>query len=240
MALFHRPRVFLSLRVIGILGCIFSFCLSSGAWAGSDTGTLIVTLNTPTINGAITEVYRSYFIIFKRRDFEKSAHILYTPHSWINPSANDLASAGWEGTVETLELSAGDWAVTSFIVGTSTHDYIGRKLRETIRPKKDFSIPFKIRPGRATYIGNFQPIGQMSEGPSGRLQPGGVRFVIADKSARDVPIARAKKPDMGPVDVDVFDVDALRNPLLSSHDFTTGGAANDEMSDGNDEMPDGN
>jgi len=196
------------------MACILFFGPGSDAWAGGDTGTLIVTLNTPTVGGAVSQAYRTYYIRLRRRDTGAEDQIRYTPHAWRTVSPNDFASTGGEGTVVTKELSAGDWEVTKFMFETHSNG-IGRTR---FRPLNEFSIPFTIRPGRATYIGNFQPIGLTGKNLIGMEVPGGVRFVITDKSARDVPIAQAKQPNLGPVDIGVFDVDRLGNPLLGSRE----------------------
>jgi len=192
-----------NLCTIGLLGCISFFGLSPGAWANDDTGTLIITLNAPVMDGAVMDQPRAYFIRAQRVDGKEGTQIRYE-QSLLVKSPNDFESSGGDGAVFTKELSPGDWVVSLFqLERHSAH----------LRPTKEFAIPFKIQAGRGTYIGNFQPVAYKTNGGID-----GVYFVVTDKSARDVPIARAHTPGLGPVDVSVFDVDTLQHPLFRSHD----------------------
>ena len=107
----------------------------------------------------------------------------------------------------TLQLKAGDWELYTFQV--NAHG-------ERWKPDEIFSIPFTIREGRATYIGDFQPMGATVNGVL-TDSAGPPRFVVTDRSARDIPVATAKTPGMGPVDVNIPNVDAMNNPLFASH-----------------------
>lgn len=76
-----------------------------------------------------------------------------------------------------------------------------------------FAIPFVIRPGEATYIGNFARAPSLGT----RLEPqlGAVGyFVVSDRSERDLAIARARSAALPPVRVEVPDVSALGHPML--------------------------
>jgi hypothetical protein len=76
-----------------------------------------------------------------------------------------------------------------------------------------FSIPFTIKPGEATYIGNIARAPSLGT----RLQPllGAVGyFVVSDQSARDLPIAQARDAALPPVRLEVTDVSGLGHPML--------------------------
>jgi hypothetical protein len=204
----RRDARFLA-RVIGLLTGIVLLAFGTPATAETSTGTLIVTLNAPvTEDGAVSDRYRAYFIRAKRVDGSEETQILYE-QSLIIKSPNDFAASGGKGTVFTKDISAGDWVV--YLVQVEQHTI-------HLRPTKEFAIPFTLRAGRATYIGSFTPVVN-SNGDDGP------RFVVTDQSARDLPIARAHKPDLGPVDVSVFDVNGLNTPLFSSQ---TGGAVSSD------------
>lgn len=82
------------------------------------------------------------------------------------------------------------------------------------RSKVPFSLPFTIRANQATYIGSFMraPSG-VSRDPQLR---GASYFVIANRSGRDLPIARAKFPNLPPIEVQVTDVDQFGSAVLRS------------------------
>jgi len=183
------------------------------AFAGERDGTLVLTIDYPTVSGAFEYYYDHFQLEIQRQDHSERKTICYS-HTWLTfyscESKSDFSKAGEEGAVQVLELSAGEWEVRSFRVMAG---------QMTFWPKNDFSIPFTIRPERATYIGDFHPIGCLYKGPLlGVTMAGPVRLLITDKSARDIPIAQSKKADLGPIDVSVFDVDTLGNPWLTGHD----------------------
>jgi hypothetical protein len=182
-----------------------------GAWADETTakGTVILTLVEPLMDGALTDKYKTYIMRARRRDGGKDAveFQYYTP-SYGTASPNDLAPMGGVGEVFVQDLSPGDWELYSYEFDTD-----GSNMLQW-RPAKEFSIPFTIKPGRAVYIGDFAPVGHMVRAFIDFV--GGARFIVKDQSARDIPIAKAKDPGLGQVDVSIFDVDSLHHPLLGT------------------------
>jgi hypothetical protein len=210
-------RYSLSACSLSIL-CLIVLVVSpdSAAWANDDTGIAIITLNVPAAaDGAPADPYHAYYVRAQRKDGRGDVHFLWH-EGWAVSTGDDLAAVGGHGAIIMKELSAGDWEVNTFRL--QSH---GGFVRVRWSPAKEFSIPFTIRPGRATYIGSYQPVA---------YKFGGARFVVTDQSARDIPIAKAKKPDLGPVDVEVFDVDKLHHPLLSG---STVSSVPDEAAFGN-------
>lgn len=183
--------------------------LEQSARAEDGTGTVILTLNASVVNGSPVDAYRAYYIRARRIGGDGGAQFSWH-EGWLVSSPNDLASSGGKGEVIVKDLAPGDWEIYWFRL--ETHGY---PIRVRWTPRQEFSIPFKIRPGRATYIGSYQPVGHMYKNMLGIMSVGGGSFVVSDQSARDIPIAKTIRPDLGPVDVDVFDVDMLHNPLLS-------------------------
>jgi hypothetical protein len=205
-----------------LFGSIALFSLHSIALAddSSGAGNLVITLNAPMMDGALSDAYRTYSIKVKRVDRDEVARIRYEQGTVVK-SSNDLAASGGNGAVFTKQLSAGDWVVSTFEIDTHS--------RVRWYPIKELNIPFKIQAGRATYIGSFQPIGYMTKTALGISIAGGVRWVVSDQSARDIPIAQSQNSNLGPVDVGVFDVDTLHHPLLSSHDNASTPLSDDEF-----------
>lgn len=79
--------------------------------------------------------------------------------------------------------------------------------------KKKFAIPFEIRAGETTYIGNFARANTYRTTLMKTLGTSSF-FVISDKSERDVAIARKRNPHLPPVRNEVFDVSTLDHPRL--------------------------
>ncbi len=91
--------------------------------------------------------------------------------------------------------------------------------------KSEVSLKFEIKPGKATYIGEFKALPLTTPGLFGDQKPRwffggrnaeGVHFVVTDQGARDLPIAIQKDPSLGEVVTAVPDVDSLQNPMFSS------------------------
>ncbi len=80
-----------------------------------------------------------------------------------------------------------------------------------------FAIRFTIRPGQATYIGSFMRAVSLGTPLEPVLGAAGF-FVIADRSDRDLPIARSRLPGLPDVTVQVTDVDAFGNAALRSRE----------------------
>ena len=95
------------------------------------------------------------------------------------------------------------------------YNYEIRGTPMTWSSKTPFSIPFKIESGKATYIGNFAR-GCWCERNTIAANLG--YFVISDKSARDLPIARVKEPALKEVGIDVWDATKLNSPIFFTNE----------------------
>lgn len=113
------------------------------------------------------------------------------------------------GEVVVRRLPPGSYEVHNFYFGGSnlagtTYDWSSAV---------PFSLPFTIRPGEATYIGTFMR-GQSAGTPLQPVLGFAGFFLLADRSDRDVPIARAKLPSGTKFVVEVTDVSAFGNEML--------------------------
>jgi hypothetical protein len=80
---------------------------------------------------------------------------------------------------------------------------------------KPFAIRFTIRPGKATYIGSFMRAPSLGTSLQPTLGAAGF-FVVADRSARDLPLIGPKLPTGCEVVTQVTDVDAVGSAALRS------------------------
>jgi hypothetical protein len=80
------------------------------------------------------------------------------------------------------------------------------------------ALTFDIRAGRSTYLGNFKVVGLQEKNVFGVAIPAGARYIVQDKSERDLVIARQKDPNIVDVDVAVPDVTTLSDPAFSAHE----------------------
>ena len=116
------------------------------------------------------------------------------------------------GHVIIRRLPPGHYAITNFgFAGSSP--FGGSYAWSSAKP---FSMEFDIKPGRATYIGSFMR--SPTPKPELRAQLGYAGyFLIADRSERDLPLARAKLPLLPSADIQVTDVEQFGSAALRNH-----------------------
>jgi hypothetical protein len=118
----------------------------------------------------------------------------------------DFDRDGKTGVVDVVRLPPGDYDLFNFnlaLVGSR-----GKRFGA----KRDFSVPFTVRAGAGTYIGEFVAVG--IRGPDGL--PGGAFFVVSNMADRDIQIAKRKEPALAAVTSAVPDVRSLGTPLLQA------------------------
>jgi hypothetical protein len=80
-------------------------------------------------------------------------------------------------------------------------------------PSRPFALPFVIRSGEATYIGSFMRSVSLGTPLQPILGASGF-FVVADRSDRDLPLARSRLPADTRIAVEVTDVSAFGSEIL--------------------------
>ncbi len=116
--------------------------------------------------------------------------LLRTPNDYEGPES---------GAVRVVHLAPGEYEVYTWEISS-----YGPFVASVYWPKKEFSFRFTIRPGKATYIGTYEYV------PSfGNANGYPFRFLVADRQARDLPIARNQEPDLPPVTIAVPDVASI-------------------------------
>jgi hypothetical protein len=93
-----------------------------------------------------------------------------------------------KGDLKSLTLPAGSYEFHNYWVSTSTSSW---------RALEDFSIPFTVTAGKATYLGEVRMLRRFEKILLIKTHAGG-RFEIRDMSARDVPLFRAEFKDVDP------------------------------------------
>lgn len=84
------------------------------------------------------------------------------------------------GGVRIVYVPAGNYDLTSFFVATRLHEL--PKLR------------FTVKPGRVTYLGNFDVVGLLRSNDEGRLFLATYWVALSDRSDRDLPAITIKYP----------------------------------------------
>lgn len=127
--------------------------------------------------------------------------IANNPGSILEPNDDFTGRESGHVTVEYLE--PGNYEVYSY-------DLFGGwgAMQTVYSPKSDISIPFVIKAGEATYIGDFAGVRiKMGDKTAGY-------FVLTDKHDRDLDVARRHEPALPPMTVSVVDASKLGTPIF--------------------------
>jgi hypothetical protein len=104
-----------------------------------------------------------------------------------------FAEVSGKGDLKSLTLPAGSYEMVNFsMVVSSPYGYTSWSAPQ------DFSIPFTVTPGKATYLGEIRMLPRKAKNIFGiNIQAGGT-FEIRDMSTRDVPLFQARFKDVDP------------------------------------------
>lgn len=189
-----------AMAALALTGC-------TSGYGGPDAGMLICS------SGSIGAESRFQLFYRKAGKSWSDGSIDYDTHSVFARPADFTGHEN--GQVTTVHLRPGRYEVYSYEIYIPVYD--GSPL--VWGPSKDFSIPFVIRPGEATYIGDFAYVRFKDEVMPGIVLTAAGGFVVTDKHERDVPIARQQDPNLPQaVGISVTDVSALDVPTLLSRE----------------------
>lgn len=178
--------------ILLLLACAAVACTTldlNAAGAGKDGGHLIAAL------GASPETrYARYVLKFRKVDKTAAGELRYVQENTQDASHRDFDDQTENGLVHVLDLPPGEYEIYNFDI--IQDNQAGRKL---FKSAADFSIPFRIVSGSATYLGDFTAIGIVAKDVFGATISAGAYFSLADRQARDVPIAHRKVPSIGEV-----------------------------------------
>lgn len=210
-------RILSGLLVLALAGCvtsgpasgppgdaIFANSATSGKYAGTDAGYLILALTAQK-----GTAYTDYTIFFRKKDHSISGSVWWGQGNTFDQRKLDINDSLETGIIDVRRLPPGDYEIFNFLVHMN-----GGMYQESWGSKQEFSIPFTIMPGRATYVGEFDAVKLTGSNLLGMTVPAGAYFVLSDKNARDVSIARQKEPALTDVDSAVLDPKTINNPLI--------------------------
>jgi hypothetical protein len=174
-------------------------------YSGRDAGYLIVALGS----SASTE-YSRYVLLFRKKKSDQPANgnVTYVQEKAFTSINRDFDGRSGNGIVEVRNLPAGEYEIYNFGIYKSD----GTQFKA----KDDFSIPFTINPGVATYLGEFKAEKITGRNLIGMNVSAGAFFVIGDMQQRDIPIAKAKSAFIKSLAVAIPDVKAIANPLFQT------------------------
>lgn len=179
-------------------------------YKGVDGGVLIFSSGSIGEESGFKLFYRKVGAPSGYRGFGGDGSIYYDTRSLFISRSADFKGHE-EGQVTTVRLEPGNYEVYNYQIYAAG----GAGMTLTWGPSHgDFSIPFAIETGKATYIGDFAGIRLTAKDWLGAKVTNGGLIVVKDEQARDIPIAQKQMPDLPPVTVSVTDVSKLGEPAL--------------------------
>lgn len=176
-------------------------------YRGADSGDLVF-----SVDGKANAAQR--FVLFYRKVGQESG-LAILPYGKIDLDIGILSAPDYDfqgaevGDVTVSHLQPGNYEIFKYEI----HTWNG--VADVMQfPRQDFSIPFTISSGKATYIGNFRGVPLVGKNIFGMQVSDSGYFVVSDKHMRDIPVALKHDPKLLPVTLSVFDVTRLRNPAL--------------------------
>jgi hypothetical protein len=199
------------LSLLILSGCAAGLHVAN--YQGPDAGVLVASLGAKT-----STVYDSYSLFYrkKNRSPDGDGTIWWGQANMLEGRKLDIDNGSETGIVDVRSLPPGEYEIFNFRVF-----YNGGTVQKSFSSKQDFSIPFSIQPGRATYIGEFIAVGVQGQNIFGFSIPDGAYFTVSERGERDIAIARQKHPSLGEVQSTVVDPKRVGSPFFRASVIAT-------------------
>jgi hypothetical protein len=210
------------------LTVVFAFLLSGCAtvnrvptdYAGQDAGKVVLGMGATAGTS-----YSSYSLLFRKKSHsvneEKATagRFTYFQTNVFYRQAADYQTSAEGGVVLVQSLPPGVYEIYNFDIffnaGTVQNNYGSRV---------DFSIPFTVKPGQTTYLGNYQANKLTGKNFLGLSLPAGAVFVVTDRLKAELPIAEAKIKSALPAVQDATpQPNQIGNPFFTSAELRGNG-----------------
>jgi hypothetical protein len=191
---------------------------AAGTSAPSD-GYLIISLGS--LNPGIVE---RLYLRLRETSSRKTHDVLFTPQSRGNDQLHDFSNGKISASVYVLRLPPGQYEFYSFASKSQVLSSAGLGQKDSgltpsiasLGPKQEFSVPFAIERGKATYVAQFMHNVFYARGTNPLRNPGFSYFVVSNQQGRDVDTAR-KRGDISrdvPVISAIPDLMAINSPAI--------------------------
>ena len=177
---------------------------------GRDAGWLVMSISADK-DGEADPVT----LFYDQIDGSDHGSVHFSRPDWTDLSfgSADFREGREVGDVMIVSLRAGEYQFDSFLTHLG-----GKNFGDT------FHLPFSIRPGQTTYLGNFRFVEAHEKGFVGYLRARDFYFAIRDRARRDIGIADHKEdPPRGRVTVALPDLMSVNSPLFPLPDDETAG-----------------
>jgi len=174
-------------------------------YKGSDAGRLIIAFGS---NHGMD--YAGYRLNYRAKSgcgkaFISHLHANFNIFTALLPQKQpDIDDAAEEAEVWVVPLAPGEYEFYDFEIWSDNGI-----VRNRFSPREEFSVPFTIKTGTSTYLGDFRAMALNGRNIVGFPVEGGAYFMISDQSDRDLKIAKAHDPAVTEVEKAVPDAKTL-------------------------------
>ncbi|MBI4987909.1 MAG: hypothetical protein HZC23_03715 [Rhodocyclales bacterium] len=177
-------------------------------YQGSDAGRVAI-----GIGASSNTYYSSYAFMFRKvgENNVDSNRFVYFQDNVFSAQKRDYDNPEENGVVQSFRLAPGYYEIFNFDVFLN-----GGTIQKNFGSKKDFSIPFNVRPNETTYLGNYQANMVTGKNFFGFTILAGAVFVVTDREKADLDHVKKRLPNVsfGPVSNATPKVKAIANPFL--------------------------
>jgi len=175
-------------------------------YKGQDAGRIVI-----GIGAAADTNYHVYTFLFRRIGTNNQGRVVYLQNNMFAPHERDYDTKEENGVVWSFNMQPGNYEIYNFSIHLN-----GGNTQTDFYSRRNFSIPFTIRPNETTYVGNYQANMVSMKGPFGVAVPNGAIFVVTDRERRDLELVRKRIPDVvfGPVSNSTPTPETIGNPLF--------------------------
>ena len=172
-----------TLKALALLGALFlvASCeqVTVKDYRGADAGYALLSISRLAEQ---ERGYHAYHLNARRTDVQNWDVFRF----YYKTRKSDYEDDTEAGVVFLRAMEPGDYKIfgVSYFIGITTYS-----------SAVEFSIPFTIRPGETTYLGNYLGVSLMGEGIFGIPMPYAGYFVVTDQEERDVERAKQRRPE---------------------------------------------
>ena len=178
-------RFLVSLCAAFLVGCASTSQMPSN-YAGADAGQVVLGLGALNAGAA----YSSYDLRFRRVDSAQAdaavGNFTYLSNNVFSSKKPDYQDSKETGVVLVKSLPAGKYEIYNFNI------FLNMGMTQSnFSSRVPFSIPFTVKAGQVTYLGNYQANKLTAKNAFGLEIPAGAVFAVSQRQTTEVGIARA-------------------------------------------------
>ena len=195
--------------LLGLTGCVSTISTSG---ADSTTGTVA---NSGTV--VVSMGSRNPFAVLSHRlqvrdvTTGASTEIIYLESNIFAPTPRIVNTKEMNVGVLSLNFPEGEYVIHDVVT-----NFAGYPSGYSISGKSEFSIPFSVRRGQVTYLGQYLAHRVTGKNVFGKDVTAGIYFVVTDEQSRDIAIAstRILPTRREIVTKQIVDAAKTRSPLI--------------------------